>query len=69
LPALKEAAAASSKKKIGGWEKDKVSFKFKEKGKKPINVSDVCQFMISGQDMSVDALAATLEGMGMQTLD
>jgi hypothetical protein len=40
--------------------KDKVSFKFKEKGKKEINVSGILQFMVTGADMNVDKLAELL---------
>ena len=40
--------------------KDKVSFKFKEKGKKEINVSVILQFMVTGADMNVDKLAELL---------
>ena len=48
MATLKKVAGELSTKEIRCMEKDKVTFKFKEKGKKPINVAGVCQFMISG---------------------
>ena len=66
---LRAAAEATSNKPIKGADKDKVSFKFKEKGKKPINVSGVLDFKIFGNEMSVDKLGETLESMGLQSLD
>lgn len=49
--------------------KDKVSYKFKEKGKKEVNVSCVLQFMISGADMNVEKLAETLGGQGIKEME
>lgn len=39
---LKAVATDLSSKEVKVMNKDKVSFKFKEKGKKPINVTGVC---------------------------
>ena len=36
--------------------KDKVTFKFKEKGKKPINATGVCNFMITGEGFDLGRL-------------
>jgi len=40
--------------------KDKVSFKYKEKGKAAVNATGVCQFMITGENMNVEKLAEVL---------
>jgi hypothetical protein len=45
--------------------KDKVEFKFKEKGKKPVKTEGILQFMITGQDMHVDKLAELLSVQGL----
>jgi len=63
IDTLKKVATDLSSKEVKVMNKDKVSFKFKEKGKKPINVSGVCQFMMSGQNMNIEKLAETLEAM------
>ena len=65
LDALKEVAGVLSSKPTGGWAMDKVSFAPKGKGKKAINVTGVCSFMISGAGMKVEKLAEALEGMGI----
>ena len=49
--------------------KDKVSFKFKEKGKKPINATGVHQFMISGADMNVEMMGELLKQQGLAEMD
>jgi len=41
--------------------RDKAQYKFKEKGKKPINVSGVANFMITGADFNAEALSQLLE--------
>lgn len=66
---LQTVAKGLSSKEVKVMNKDKVSFKFKEKGKKPINVAGVCQFMISGQNMNVEKLAETLEAMGIKSME
>ena len=48
LEPLKKVAAEQSSKEIKVQQKDKVTFTFKEKGKKKIDVKGVKQFMISG---------------------
>jgi hypothetical protein len=45
------------------------AYKFKEKGKKEVNVSGVLQFMISGADMNVEKLAETLGGQGIKEME
>lgn len=45
---LEKVAKDLSSKPIKVMKKDNVSFKFKEKGKKPINAKGVLQFMVSG---------------------
>ena len=37
--------------------RDKAQFKFKEKGKKPINASGIANFMITGADFDFNALS------------
>ena len=49
--------------------KDKVTFKFKEKGKKPVNTTGVHQFMISGADMNVDMMGEMLKQQGLLEMD
>lgn len=49
--------------------KDKVSFKFKEKGKKAINATGVQQFMISGAGFDVDKIAALFESQGLTHME
>lgn len=49
--------------------KDNVSFKFKEKGKKPVNAKGIAQFMISGADFKVDKLAELLSSKGLVEMD
>lgn len=44
LPELEKTAGSLSSKPVKGMKKDSVQFKFKEKGKKPIDVKGVCQF-------------------------
>lgn len=58
---MQDLAKELSSKPVKAMIKDKVSFKFKEKGKKAINASGVQQFMISGAGMDVDKIAALFE--------
>lgn len=69
LAQLEEMCASMSSKQIKVMKKDKVSFKFKEKGKKPINAAGVCNFMISGAGFDGARLAELFEGMSMASLD
>ena len=66
---LEEVSKTLSTKPAKVISKDKVSYKFKEKGKKEINVSGVLQFMISGADMNVEKLAETLSGQGVKEME
>jgi len=58
---VQDLAKELSSKPVKAMIKDKVSFKFKEKGKKAINATGVQQFMISGAGMDVDKIAALFE--------
>ena len=49
--------------------RDKASYKFKEKGKKPINVSGIANFMLTGADFDASVLAQLLESQGIVSLD
>lgn len=69
LETLQKIAAEQSSKPIKTMQKDKVTFKFKEKGRQPINATGVCQFMISGANMNIEKLAETLEAMGIANMD
>jgi alanyl-tRNA synthetase len=57
---LEEACKSMSSKPVKVVCKDKVSFKFKEKGRKAVDASGVLQIMITGADMNVDKLAELL---------
>ena len=50
-----------SSKPIKKVKKDKVQFKFKEKGKKPINANGVSSFMITGADFDTGRLTELFE--------
>lgn len=69
LTAIEEQCAAMSTKPIKKNVKDKVTFKFKEKGKKPINASGVSNFMITGADFDVGKLSELLESQQLISLD
>ena len=49
--------------------KVKVTFKFKEKGKKPVNTEGILQFMLSGADMNTDKMGEILQEMGCLEMD
>ena len=49
--------------------KDKVQFKFKEKGKKPINATGVSSFMITGADFDTGRLTELFESQNIVSLD
>ena len=69
LAQIEEQCAAMSTKPVKKQVKDKVSFKFKEKGKKPINATGVSSFMITGADFDVGRLAELLESQQIVSLD
>ena len=69
LPIIEEQCAAMSSKPIKKNVKDKVSFKFKEKGKKPINATGVLSFMITGADFDVGRLVEIFESQQIISLD
>ena len=66
---VEEQCAAMSTKPIKKVIKDKVSFKFKEKGKKPINAAGVSSFMITGAGFDVDRLSELLESQQICNLN
>lgn len=49
--------------------KDKVTFKFKEKGKKPINATGVAQFMITGAGFDTGRLTEIFESQSIVNLE
>lgn len=49
--------------------KDKVTFKFKEKGKKPINTAGLVSFMITGAGFDTGRLAELLENQQIASLE
>lgn len=49
--------------------KNKVTFKFKEKGKAAINATDVCQFMCTGENLDINKLAELLTNQGLVEMD
>ena len=69
LPIIEEQCTAMSSKPVKKMIKDKVSFKFKEKGKKPINAAGVSSFMITGADFDTGRLAELLESQQITNLD
>ena len=58
-----------SSKPIKKVKKDKVQFKFKEKGKKPINANGVSSFMITGADFDTGRLSELFESQNIVSLD
>lgn len=66
---LEKICKDQSTKPIKVMKKDNVSFKFKEKGKKPINVKGVLQFMISGADFNVEKIAEWCSVEGLKEMD
>lgn len=58
-----------STKPIKKMIKDKAMFKFKEKGKKPLNVSGISNFMITGAGFDTGRLAELLESQQIINLE
>ena len=69
LGLVEEQCAAMSTKPIKKVIKDKVTFKFKEKGKKPINAAGVVSFMITGAGFDTGRLAELFESQQIVSLD
>lgn len=69
LPIIEEQCTAMSTKPVKKNLKDKVTFKFKEKGKKEINATGVASFMITGADFDTGRLAELLESQHITNLD
>ena len=61
LGMIEEQCAAMSTKPIKKNVKDKAQFKFKEKGKKPLNATGICSFMITGADFDTGRLTELFE--------
>ena len=68
LAAIEEQCNGMSSKPVKNNIRDKVSFKFKEKGKKPINVTGVASFMFTGAVFNTERLAELLEGQSIISL-
>lgn len=49
--------------------RDSVSFKFKEKGKKPVNAKGIASFMITGAGFDTGRLGELLESQQVISLD
>lgn len=58
-----------STKPIKKVNKDKVTFKFKEKGKKPISAAGVSSFMITGAGFDTGRLQELLESQQIANLE
>ena len=69
LPELEKTAGELSSKPIKTMKKDSVQFKFKEKGKKPLNVTGICQFQFTGQDFNVEKLSEFFSVHGLKEMD
>ena len=66
---FEQIAGSLSTKPIKVSKKESVSYKFKEKGKKPVNVKEVLQFQMFGQDFDMDKLAEFLQTQGVSELE
>jgi hypothetical protein len=69
LPELEKIAGELSSKPIKAMKKDSVQFKFKEKGKKPLNVTGICQFQFTGQDFNIEKLSEFFSVHGLKEMD
>jgi hypothetical protein len=49
-----------SKKAVKDNKKDKVTFDFKEKGKKPVTTSGILQFSMTGEHINVEKIRELL---------
>ena len=61
LGVIEDQCTAMSSKPIKKNIRDKAQFKFKEKGKKPLNVSGICNFMITGAGFDTGRLTELFE--------
>lgn len=66
---IEEQCAAMSSKAVKKNIKDKVTFKFKEKGKKPVNTTGIASFMITGADFDTGRLTELFESQQITCLD
>ena len=69
LDDIKAFVEKTSSKKPNVRVQDKVSFKFKEKNKAPVNATGVCQFMITGENLNVEKLVELLTVQGIVELE
>ena len=46
-----------------------MTFKFKEKGRKPVDAKGVLQLMIMGADMDVEKMALVLQSQGLVEME
>lgn len=46
-----------------------MTFKFPDKKKKPLNVKNILQFMITGQDYNLDKIAEDLTHWGLTEME
>jgi hypothetical protein len=66
---LKKKTEELSTKPIKVMNKNNVTFKFKDKKKKPITAKDVCQFMISGADFNIDKLSEDFDHWNFKEME
>lgn len=66
---LEKTAGELSSKPVKGMKKDNVQFKFKEKGKKPIDVKGILQFQFTGQDFQVEKLCEYFTVHGLKEME
>jgi alanyl-tRNA synthetase len=66
---LKKKAEELSSKPIKAMNKNNVTFKFKDKKKKPVNAKDVCQFMVTGADFNIEKLVEDFEHWNFKEME
>lgn len=65
---VEKTAGELSGKPVKGNKKENVVFKFKEKGKKPVDVKGILQFQFTG-DFNVDKLSEYFGVQGLKEMD
>jgi len=65
---LEKVARELSSKEPKVIQKNKVTWKYADKKKKPLNVSGVCDFMITGADYNYSKIAEFLTGCGAEEI-
>ena len=66
---IEDKATELSSKQIKVVKKDNVTFKFKDKKKKPVKVTNILQFMITGADFNLDKLGEDLEHLSFKEME